>query len=359
MARRVGLSRTAVQSRLRLWRRDGLDLGCEVWPNPRLFGAKLCTVDIPLDTPAQVDRLLDDLAMVEGVISARDLLDEDGRTVRAYVIDDGEVGLSRRHRLLRRVAGLREVPELQPYWIPATFGELSPMDWRILSMYRSYPETRLSDAATALGISTKTLSSRRDRLLDGHAMWWLLNLQSSLFPVASFFNSVTDPSAVPTVKRALEALPSGWIPCADDGFGISPKPPVRIVAGLLPLDSPVAVDDVVRDIARCQGVESVRWRIPRTFRSYPEWYDRHILAQLADSARARRSSSGVSDDAWIETIPSAAEISGTELTTSRLPEPERFTPDNLSHPPARTVEEPQPEFGGRRGRRFASAGPAV
>lgn len=359
VARRVQLSRTAIQSRLRTWRRIGFHLGYEVWPNPRLFGARICTIDIPVDSPAQVDRMFDDLGLIEGVISARDLLDEDGRTVRAYVIDDGEVGLSRRLRLLRRVAGLKEVPEIQPYWIPTPSDALSAMDWRILSLYRGYPEASLSEAATTLGISTKTLSARRDRLLDDRAMWWLMNTQSSRFPVASFFISVSDPSLVPLVKHSLETLPLGWIPCADDGFGLSPDPPIRVVSGLSFVDSPASIDDVVRDISRCEGVESVRWRIPRGFRSYREWYDRHILARLASSSRGRWEMSTPAEDTLAASVPSSPKLLESGITVEGLSEIDRATDDIPSVPVVRSVEQPRPGFGGHRGRRFAAPGPAV
>jgi DNA-binding Lrp family transcriptional regulator len=280
VARRVRLSRTTVQARLRAWKDAGFLIGYDVWPNPRLFGVELCTVDVPVESPAHVDLLLSDLSLIEGVVSARGLLDEDGRTVRAYLVDDGGVGLGRRRRLIRRVAGLTTEPEVHPYWLPECDVDLSPLDWRILAFYRSYPEAGLSEGARNLGITAKTLSTRRDRLLDHHAMWWLLTTNSSRFPAVSFFVTVSDPARVAFVKDAMEGITPGWIPCADDGFGVQPTPAISIVAGLVLVESPASVDDLTRQITRVPGVAAVRWRVPREFRGYPEWYDRHLLARL-------------------------------------------------------------------------------
>jgi DNA-binding Lrp family transcriptional regulator len=287
IARHIGKSRTAVQARIKSWTRDGFLLGHEVWPNPRLFGVGLCTLDIPVKGPDQVDRVFEDLALIEGVISARELMDEDGRTVRAYVVDDGPPALTRRRQLIRRVTGLHREPEAVPYWIPETDCVPTGLDWRIISYYRSFPAATPSEAVASLGVGIKTLSRRRDRLIDGHAMWWLMNTRSSKFPVASFFVNVTAPAQLSSVKQWLESKLSGWIPCADDGFGLPPTTELRTISGLSMAETPASVEDVARLIASCPEVASVRWRIPRDFRSYREWFDHGLLNRLADASDLR------------------------------------------------------------------------
>lgn len=283
VARRVGLSRTAVQARLSSWKQSGFHQGHEVWPNPRLFGARMFSVDISVANPTEADRMFEDLALVEGVISARDLMNESGRIVRAYVADDGTVNLERRREWLRRVIGLPNGPELRPYWIPEPAPRLSKMDWRILSFFRTDPESNLSEAAANLGISAKTLSSRRDRLLDGQAMWWLLNTRNSRFPVVSLHVDLTDASDRGRLLRTFDTILPGWVPCAREGIGIAPIVQNLTISGLALVDSPAAIDDIVRNISRQPGVSSVHWYIPRNFRSYDEWFDRHLLGRLAGS----------------------------------------------------------------------------
>lgn len=359
VARRVPLSRTAVQSRFRFWRDSGFLLGYEVWPNPGLFGVGLSTVDIPVESPAEVDRLFEDLALVEGAISARDLLDEDGRTVRVYLVDDGRAGLERRRRLVGKVAGAGDELLVQPYWTPATRHKLSRLDWRILAFYRAYPQATLGEATAALRITAKTLSHRRDNLLNEDAMWWLMNTRSSRFPVAAFYVKLTDPSLVSSVKHALAALPSGWIPCSDGGFGLPPGPSVGLVAGLALVDSPASVDDVVREIGDYPGVAAVRWRIPRGFRSYPEWYDRHLVTSLGIDSRGDRRIREPDPDP--SKIPVVQDSFGRADSFEVVP----VSDSPLGLPLARTLETGRttpstgPPFGGRRTRRDLTPGPAI
>ena len=287
LARRTGLARSTVQARLKRWTQIGFFLGYEVWPNPRLFGAGVATVDIPAESPAEVDRLLDELSMVDGVLSARDLLDECGRTVRVHLVDDGAKVLARRVQLIRRIAAVSQDLTPQPYWIPDPAQPLSTLDWRIAACYRSFPDASLSAASSSLGITPRTLSTRRERLIESSALWWLLITRSARFPIAAFFVKTRDGSWRSRVKsRLAEELP-GWIPCADDGFGRPPGEDLDMVAGLTLTETPASVDDWARRIASIAGVASVRWRLPRTFRSYREWLDRQLAAQIDD--RTRRS----------------------------------------------------------------------
>lgn len=357
VARRVHLSRTAVQSRLRGWRQTGFLLGYEVWPSPRLFGVRLCTVDIPVGSLGEVDRLFEELALVEGVISARDLMDEDGRTVRAFLIDDSSSSLTRRRRLIRRVAGLAEDPETHPYWIPEAPTTLSTLDWRVLMYYRAFPAATLSQASASLRVTAKTLSVRRDRLLNEHAMWWLMNTRSSRFPVAFFYIQVSDSKASVSVKRALETAPTGWLPCADDGFGLAPRPVHSIVSGLSMVESPASIDDVVREVAQYEGVVSVQWRIPRGFRSYREWYDRQLLAAVEHPALGRRKRP-------TESVRESNRLAALEPADRSVPLVELFSGDPVRSPSIEPLPEslrgpPATGWRRRRPRRDTSPKPSM
>jgi hypothetical protein len=107
----------------------------------------------------------------------------------------------------------------------------------------------------------------------------------------------------------------GWIPCADDGFGATPGEHLRELAGVSPVDSPASVDDLARQLDRVAGVVSVRWRVPRDFRSYPEWFDQQIQAHLsgAESVRPPPARSR-----WEPAFPSrAVEVSGPAFDPPR------------------------------------------
>jgi DNA-binding Lrp family transcriptional regulator len=278
IARTVGLSRTAVQARLRAWRQSGLYLGQEVWPNPQLFGARLCTIDIPCPDATDVRRLLDDLALVDGMVSARVLMDDDGRTIRAYLADlEGRSG-ARQRRVAQRVLGLEEELRGEPYWLPEPTIAPSNLDWRILRYYRAFPDELITAASSDLDVSQRTLTARRERLLSSRSIWWLLTMQGRRFPVVSFYLTLRERGTGRDVQRSLAARFCDWIPCADGGFGLPPATP-GMIAGLSWVDSPSAIDEIASELSTFPGVGTVRWRIPMTFRSYPEWFDQLLEAR--------------------------------------------------------------------------------
>jgi len=325
LARRVGLSRTAVQARLLHWKRIGYWHGYEIWPNPRLFGAGLATVDVPLRTPAQVDRLLEELALVEGAVSARCLLDEDGRTVRVFLVDDGPDARVRRLRLLQRVAETPMELRAQPYWIPETIDELSNLDWRIVGYYRAYPDASLTGAAHGLGITAKTLSIRRNRLLDTNAIWWMLDSSSTLLPVTAMYLTLGDASQRSVIKAELEDRLPGWLSCTDDGFGMRPSLDQVTVAGLAFTTSPADVDVLVRRILSLRGVVGVRSRVPHVFRAYPDWFDRQIAQRVARIS-FRRTGRAVRTAPSVRSAPSMRRLSGSDEGATTRAELRASTP---------------------------------
>ena len=291
ISRRTGLSRSTVQNRIRGWRQRGFLSGSEVWPNPKLLGAHLATIDTTLGPGVAVDGVLESLSKIEGVLSARDYLDEHGRSVRIYVADDGPTGLERRTRLIQHLSGSSRRLTAEPHWIPDPPSPLTALDWKIIACARAYPEDSLVRASTRLRVSPRTLARRRDRLIDAHALWWLLTTDNSKLPVADFFVRLRDPSRFRDVRNQLDREIDGWIPCAPDGFGEAPGRRSDLIAGLAFVDSPAVLDGVARRLATLAGVESVHWRIPCGLRSFPEWFDRGIRAHLGPSSTSSVQSS--------------------------------------------------------------------
>jgi len=312
ISRRSGLSRSTVQVRLWKWRRMGFLTGYEVWPNPKLFGAQLAVVDTSLGRNVSVDGMLESLSKVEGVLSARDYLDDHGRSVRIYVVDDGPTGLERRSRLIQHISGSSRRLRAEPYWIPDPPGRLTALDWRIIACSRAYPEDSLLQTSARLGISPRTVTRRRDRLIDSHALWWLLSTENSKLPIADLFVRLRDPSRNREVRQLLDHEIDGWIPCAADGFGQPPGQHSDLIAGLAIVDSPALLDRVSRRVAASAAVVSVRWRIPCGLRSFPEWFDRGIRAHVGQSVSGTFQSSsllGASASSILRQLPSLLPVS--------------------------------------------------
>ncbi len=113
IAEQVGVSENGVRARLQGLTRQGFLRGRAVVPNPSLFGMKVFVGGFPIREAGDVDRIYRDLALVEGVTFARDLMDEGTRQVRVYFVSENETTAARRAALLRRLspAGQFEAPQ--------------------------------------------------------------------------------------------------------------------------------------------------------------------------------------------------------------------------------------------------------
>jgi DNA-binding Lrp family transcriptional regulator len=272
IATHVGISENGVRARLRGLARQGFLRGTTVIPNPSLFGARLYVAEIPVRDVSEVDRVLRDLALIDGVIFARDTLDEGDRHIRAHFVADNDATTVRRATLLRRLAPTNQIRGPQLYWIPPCERELSPLDRRMLKDVWSHPNAKLLEIAHALKISPKTAAQRYHQLIEARACWWTHSPDSEEFPLALLFIEVRDPSYREAVSEAIRAWDVAWMPVAGDGLGFEPGLPLTWVAGLVPADAPVVLERLVRKCAGVPGVVKVRRTFPLGSASYPQWF---------------------------------------------------------------------------------------
>ena len=284
IADRVGLSEAGVRARLKGLEQHGFVRGRETGLNPSLFGVSLVVSEIPARDSQDAERMLRELALVEGVTFARDVLDEKERTIRVYYVSDTPNSTARRTALLRKLAPTPEVRGPAPYWIPPCDREMTRLDWRMLKAFRDQPEATRSDLAKSVGISLKTAASRLRRLLDSKAAWSTLGSTSDELPLALLSIAVhesTDPSAV---AREVARLHPGWMPVALDGSGVPPTESPRVVAGLLPAESPAVLEQALRQTLSVEGVKNVRRTFALGSATFPQWFDDRLSVQLKTAA---------------------------------------------------------------------------
>jgi DNA-binding Lrp family transcriptional regulator len=280
IARHVGLSENAVRSRLRGLADRGYLRGSAVVPNPSLFDARVFVVEIPVRTPADADRLFHDLALVEGVVFARDTLDEGDRRVRVHFVSDRDPTTARRSGLLARLAsaGAPLVPTV--YAIPPCDAELTPLDWRVLATRMRHPDADLGELAGLVHLSPKTTARRQHRLIGSRAFWWTHSPESEEFPLALLRVRLRDPGQRGPVTRRLEEHATAWMPVASDGLGLEREAAAKLIAGLVPADAPTALERTVKEVSELAGVEEVQRTFPLGSRSYPTWFVERVNERL-------------------------------------------------------------------------------
>jgi len=281
IAAQVGVSEAGVRLRLRHLRDHGLLRSTEVRLNPSLFGASIVVGEIPVRSPKDSEQLFRDLSVVDGMVFARDLLDEEDRTVHAYFISDSPAATARRASLLRRLAPAGAMRGPHPYWIPACPRSPSPLDWRLLAAFRRRPDGSLAQFATDAHVSLKTAATRFGQLLDAGACWWSHGNDTEEWPLA-LLRVTVEASADPiALSGPLARLIDPWMPVAPDGLGNDPEGSAKTLAGLVPIDRPAALEGVVRRILSFPGVENVRRTFGLGSATYPQWVDEQLAARLS------------------------------------------------------------------------------
>lgn len=280
IADKVGLSEAGVRTRLKALEQRGYLRGRETGVNPSLFGVSLVVSEIPVREPHDAERLLRELALVDGVTFARDILDEKDRAIRVYYISDTPTATARRTALLRKLAPTPEVRGPAPYWIPPCDRELTRLDWRLLEAFRTHPEATQSGLAKTVRVSLKTTANRLRHLLDSKACWSTLSSTSEEFPLSLFTISVRERVDPLGVARAVAGVHPNWMPVAPDGSGVPPSDAPREIAGLVPAESPAALEQALRRTLAVAGVTNVHRTFALGSVTFPQWLDDRLTAQM-------------------------------------------------------------------------------
>jgi len=280
IAERVGVSENGVRVRLQGLTRQGFLRGRSVIPNPSLFGVGVFVAELPVHEAGEVAQIYRDLALVEGVVFARDTLDEGERQLQVHFVSENASTAARRGALLRRLSPAGKVTPPRPYWIPACELEPSPLDWRVLHAVSLHPDASIAETARTVGISLKTGARRYHQLLETRACWWTHGPDAEEFPLALIRLGLRDPADRESVARQILDDGLAWMPVANDGYGVEPVAEPGEVAGLVPADSPTVLERAVRKFGELPGVV----RVHRTFAlgsmSYPEWFADRIAEHV-------------------------------------------------------------------------------
>jgi len=280
IAEKVELSEAGVRARLRGMRAAGFLRGTEVGVNPSLFGASVVVHEVPVRGARDAEQLFRDLASVDGVLFARDLLADEDRRVSVYCAVDNAGASARKTSLLRRLAPGGAVRGPFPYWIPACTRAPSPLDWRLLALFRRQPDSTLSRIASNARVSLKTTSRRFDALVGSRACWWSHSSDSAELPLALLSVSVREDADPIRVSGEIARTTQGWIPVAPDGLGVDPGGGTRSLAGLVPAVHPAALEALVRQTEGLEGVSDVRRTFGLGSATYRDWIDERLGSVL-------------------------------------------------------------------------------
>ncbi len=283
VARSLGIGRNRVAGRLRGWRTSGFLRRYAVWLHPGLLGWVGGFLNLRVGHPRGKPGLLEQLALVDGVLSAVVLL---GGWVSVTVIAPDRPSLQRRWELLRRLTGVVEAEPLDVWNVPLARTSLTPLELRIVRALRAAPEATIHDIARAVGISTRTMTRKYSALLDDGSVWFVPLFDFSAFPfpvvmVSASFRPDGDPARWAGAVRARYPLAVG----GSTSF-LEPRSSTESALLYVLLPSPAQLEDLERTAEAVPGVDQIDLSVLVRVVDFPEWYDRH-LAQLAGAGPVR------------------------------------------------------------------------
>jgi DNA-binding Lrp family transcriptional regulator len=281
IAERVGVSESGVRTRLRRLAERGFLRDTIVVPNPSLFSQQVFVADLHVRQSGEVERMLRDLALLDGVVFARDILDEEERKLQVYFVVERDSAATRFGALLGRLSPAGKFLAPRPYFIPACDRALSSMEWKVLRAVWQRPEASFAELAKSVGISLKTVARVYRQLIDSRACWWTHGPQSEEFPLALVRVDLPHFEKAGSVSAWITQGAHAWMPLAADGFGLEPSPVPAALVGLVPADAPAVLERFLTRLAGVEGVGRVRrtfalgsaiftaWCVDRIDRSFP------------------------------------------------------------------------------------------
>ena len=289
IARRLHTDRSTVSSRLHAWEREGFLVGHETVPSPLLLGSGIGGGNLRVDALSEKRRILEDLGLVPGVISA---VDHVGPWVALLFAFDSREGLERSRKLLARVSGVGEMSPCVPFRAPEPEVAPTRLDWRVIRALAAAPKKPLREVARSVPVSAKTLARRLERLVRARAIWYLPLLDFSRYRKSTVTRFVVTlrPGGEPSRAAAAAAkVVPGLSHLTDSSTLLAPgetlPPMLDIIAHL---ESVGQADDIQVALEAIDSVMDVEVLFPRRFYLYRNWFGERTEATIARSEKPSR-----------------------------------------------------------------------
>lgn len=288
IAEALQVDRKTVWARLKHWRRTGFHVRQEIVPNPRLFGAGIGGGGVRVGDVREKPRVLRDLARIDGALGGYDQLGEWLVVVYAH---ESAAALRRSLKEVRAIAGVAEVTACVPFRPPDASVEPTPLDWRVIRALAEDGGADLARAASRVGVSSRTLTRRFERLASGRALWSLpiFDFRQYTGAVLARYLLITEEGAdgrdvAKAVRRRMPGLI--WCEAMESYFPEEPSE-YSWVEFTAHLASAATADDVLREAAALPRVASAEVFFPSRCFLNRSWFDERVAARVTDSALDR------------------------------------------------------------------------
>ncbi len=271
IARKLGIDEETVRLRVKRAQERGFLPTLRLRINPHLLDCEAVSLELDVHPEAAKARVISQLKLVDGVT---DILDYRGAGLQVTLYSAGGEMLSRKIRLLESLCGSPR-SALWTSRFPRPTVRMRSVDWRIVDSLREDARRDLSDVASSVGVSVRTIQRRLHAMKEGKAVYvaGTPNVPAVAGVVCCFVVHCPDPPR----KRAVD----GVIHSTLRRVGAADTSPLDYSAFGMPCENLAAADQVLGELKGLNGVEDASMHILREFIVTQDWIKGEIERRIS------------------------------------------------------------------------------
>ncbi len=278
IAKKLGVDGNTVKLRLAKMKKSGFIRYFQIYPNYRLLGIGGGSAYLfELDDPERKNAIINQCALVDGVTEITNFVGNEVCIDFTYHDPKDE---SRRLKLLLGLTNCKRAEKFYDRAMPPVRFELSNTDWRIIKSLRYNAFKPLTKVAQELGLSTKTVRRRFQRLIDNNAVVIVPAIQPGDVP-----NTITHVLLLYFKESQREqALMKALHLFEDKYFLIDTTSEGNAMLGLVAQTLTETEENFISS-RKIEGVRNVKMLNLKGTQDFSEWLDQEIETKIAEISK--------------------------------------------------------------------------
>ena len=279
IAKKLGVDGNTVKLRLAKMKKSGFIRYFQIYPNYRLLGIGGGSAYLfELDDPERKNAIINQCALVDGVTEITNFVGNEVCIDFTYHDPKDE---SRRLKLLLGLTNCKRAEKFYDRVMPPVRFELSNTDWRIIKSLRYNAFKPLSKVAQELGLSTKTVRRRFQRMIDNNAVVIVPAIQPGDVP-----NTITHVLLLYFKESHVRerALSEALHLFEDKYFLIDTTSEGNAMLGLVAQTLAETEENFISS-RKIEGVRNVKMLILKETQDFSEWVDQEIETKIAETSK--------------------------------------------------------------------------
>lgn len=281
LAKKLGVDGNTVKVRLAKMKKSGFIRYFQIYPNYRLLGIGGGSAYLfELDDPEKKNTIINQCALVDGVTEITNFVGNEVCIDFTYHDPKDE---SRRLNLLLGLTNCKKAEKFYDREMPPVRFKLSNTDWIIIKSLRYNAFKPLSKVARELGLSTKTVRRRFQRLIDNNAVVIVPAIQPGDVP-----NTITHVLLLYFKESRVreQALTEALHLFEDKYFLIDTTSEGNAMLGLV-AQTLAETEENFLSSRKIEGVRSVKMLILKETQDFSQWLDQEIETKIAETSKIR------------------------------------------------------------------------